>query len=41
LSDQDEVEFFSEAEVYKALSWGMSDSEAARLAKLMSEIPPE
>ena len=32
-------EYFSEAEIYQALSWGMSDSEATRLAKYMSDDP--
>lgn len=31
--------FFSESEVYQALSWGMPDSDAIRLAKHMSDDP--
>jgi hypothetical protein len=34
-----EEEFFSEAEVFQALSWGMPDSEARRLAMYMSDDP--
>lgn len=34
-----EEEFFSEAEVFEALSWGMPDSEVRRLAKYMSDDP--
>ena len=32
-------EFFSEAEVYQALSWGMPDSEARQHAKYMTGDP--
>jgi hypothetical protein len=32
-------EFFSEAEIHQALSLGMSDSEASRLTKYMSNDP--
>jgi len=32
-------ESFSESEIYKALSWGMPDSDAIRLAKQMSDDP--
>src|SRR6266516_1915026 len=36
---QNEPESFSEAEVYQALSWGMSDAEARKLAKFISDDP--
>jgi len=35
----DQFEFFSEAEVVTALSWGMPDSEVRRLVRFMSEDP--
>jgi hypothetical protein len=34
-----EQEFFSESEVFQALSWGMPDSAARKLAKYMSDDP--
>ena len=37
----DEPESFSEAELYKGLSWGMSETEARRLAKFMSDAPAD
>jgi hypothetical protein len=39
LHGRKEPESFSEAEVYQALSWGMSDAEARKLAKFMSDDP--
>ena len=32
-------EFFTEAELYRALSWGMPDSEARKLAKHLTDDP--
>jgi len=32
-------EFFTVAELYQALSWGMTDSEAKQLAKYMTDDP--
>jgi hypothetical protein len=37
----DEPESFSEAEVYQALSWGMPEAEARKLAKVMSDDPAD
>ena len=34
-----EPESFSEAEIHTALSWGMSEAEARKLAKFMSDDP--
>jgi hypothetical protein len=39
LAAQNDPETFSEAEVYQALSWGMTESEARKLAKYMSDDP--
>ncbi len=39
MAAQNDPETFSEAEVYQALRWGMTDSEAARLAKYMTDDP--
>ena len=36
---QKEPESFSESEIYQALSWGMSDADARKLAKFMSDDP--
>lgn len=32
-------EFFTEAELYQALSWGMADAEARKLAKYLTDDP--
>jgi hypothetical protein len=39
LAAQNDPETFSEAEIYHALRWGMTDSEAERLAKYMTDDP--
>jgi hypothetical protein len=39
VSAQQEPEPFTEAEAYQALSWGMSEAEARKLAKYMSDDP--